>query len=76
MTGTEKKLLTEKEVAELYGLSAQFLQKARMRREGPPFVKVAGRIGQRGGRIRYRPQDVDAWVASRLVRTEALDDRR
>lgn len=32
--------------------------------KGPAFVKVRGEIGQRGGKIEYRPDDLDAWLAA------------
>jgi excisionase family DNA binding protein len=42
-------------VAEWLALTRNTLEKWRVRGEGPPFVKV-------GGRVRYRRSDVLAWV--------------
>lgn len=32
---------------------------------GPRFAKIG--YGSTGGRVRYRREDLDAWIASRLV---------
>jgi excisionase family DNA binding protein len=42
-------------VAELLVLTRNTLEKWRVRGEGPPFVKL-------GGRVRYRRSDVLAWI--------------
>ncbi len=51
-------LIDEKACAGLVGCVVSTLQKWRVRGDGPPFVKV-GRL------VRYRPEDVEAWVAMR-----------
>jgi predicted DNA-binding transcriptional regulator AlpA len=51
-------LLTVKEAAARTGLSVSTLNKIRMRFDGPRFI----RIGRR--RVAYRPEDLDAWLAS------------
>ena len=53
-------LLTETEAAKLIGFSIRTVQKWRMQGRGPKFVKVSSRA------IRYRREDVDAWIESRL----------
>ena len=59
-------LLTEKEVAQRTGFSIRTLQSWRMRGGGPHFVRISARC------IRYRPQDVEAWIEQRL-RTSTSD---
>jgi excisionase family DNA binding protein len=49
------KLLTPTEVAELLDVPANTLPMWRYRGGGPRFVKV-------GRHVRYRPEDVDAWL--------------
>lgn len=51
------RLLTEKEVEEIYGLNARTLQAHRQRGGGIPFVKI-------GAMVRYRPADIEAFVAA------------
>jgi predicted DNA-binding transcriptional regulator AlpA len=58
-------LLNEREAALLLGLSPRTLERYRVTGFGPSFVKA-------GRRCLYRPQDVDAWIASR-VRTSTSD---
>lgn len=53
-------LLTETEASKLIEFSVRTLQKWRMQGRGPKFVKVSARA------IRYRREDVDAWIESRL----------
>lgn len=49
------KLLTEKDVSAILQVPCPTLQLWRHRGSGPPFVKL-GRL------VRYRLEDVDAWV--------------
>ena len=60
-------LLTEKEAAKLLGFSVRTLQGWRYRGGGPRFVRVSR------GCVRYRRQDLDEWVESRL-RWSTSDD--
>jgi len=57
-------LLKQKQVAALTGLSERKLEADRLRGIGIPFVRFSKRC------IRYRRGDVDAHVASLVVRTE------
>jgi predicted DNA-binding transcriptional regulator AlpA len=52
------RLLTPKEAANFLRLSSSWLAKARMRGDGPPFVKP-------GRSIRYRESDLLRWIRSR-----------
>ncbi len=49
------------EAAKRLGLAKSTLDKARLTGTGPPYVRVLG------GRIRYRPADLEAWLEARLV---------
>jgi predicted DNA-binding transcriptional regulator AlpA len=48
-------LLTPKEAAALLRISKSWLAKARMRQDGPPFIKVSRSV-------RYEHSDVVAWL--------------
>jgi len=49
------------EAAKRLGLSKSTLNKARLTGKGPPYLKLIG------GRVRYRPADLDAWLEARVV---------
>ncbi|PHP64820.1 transcriptional regulator [Zhengella mangrovi] len=53
-------LLTETDVARQLGVSVRTLQSWRVKGGGPVFSKL-------GRSVRYRPSDVDAWVAGNLT---------
>jgi predicted DNA-binding transcriptional regulator AlpA len=50
------KLLSEREVAERWGISEVTLQDWRCRQKGPPFIRLGGRM------IRYRELDIEIWL--------------
>lgn len=50
-------LLDEREVGELLGIASKTLGNWRSLGKGPPFIKL-------GALVRYRPDDVQAWVDS------------
>lgn len=54
---TQQRLLNEHEVADSCSISVLTLRKWRTQRRGPQFVKI-------GALVRYRPEDVDAWIAA------------
>lgn len=56
-------LLTEKEVAQRIGMSVHWLRRKRWSGGGIPFCKLGG--GE-GGAVRYRPEDVEAFIAERV----------
>jgi len=62
-------LLTEKEAAKVLGFSVRTLQGWRYRGGGPRFVRISK------GCIRYRQEDLNHWVESRL-RWSTSDDGR
>jgi predicted DNA-binding transcriptional regulator AlpA len=51
-------LLTERDVARVTGMSVASVRRWRLRREGPRYLKL-------GAAVRYRPEDVAAWLDSR-----------
>ena len=52
--------MNEREAAPLAGMSVSRLQKLRVYGGGPPFLKI-------GRAVRYRREDVEEWVAGRVV---------
>jgi excisionase family DNA binding protein len=58
-TKREPRLLTQDELARYLGVKPGTLSAWRYRGQGPPAVKV-------GHLVRYRPQDVNAWLNERL----------
>jgi predicted DNA-binding transcriptional regulator AlpA len=60
-------LLTTQQAAAALGLSASSLHKMRCSGSGPTFGKL-------GRAVRYRPDDLTAWVTERLI-TSTSDDR-
>jgi predicted DNA-binding transcriptional regulator AlpA len=59
------KLLTEKQVEEVYGLKVKTLRKWRWSGEGPSHIKL-------GRSVRYRVADIEAYIES-CVRTSTSD---
>ena len=69
-TITASELLSPTEVAAKIKMSPRTLQKWRCNGRGPQYVRL-------GHAVRYREQDVDAWVESKLSRNSAeAADRR
>lgn len=50
-------MLTTKDAAARIGKSVSWLNKSRMRGDGPVYLK-------NGGSVRYMPEDLDAWLAA------------
>ena len=57
-------LLSAEDVARITGLSVETLAQWRSQRRGIPFVKMSRNC------VRYRQQDLDAWLEARIVRVE------
>ena len=55
-----KPLLDEESAAPLVGMTVSTLQKKRVTGDGPPYVKM-------GRNVRYRPDDLESYVAERVV---------
>ncbi len=61
---TPQQLLSPAQASEYLGLSVSKLAKMRMMREGPKWASL-------GRSVRYRVEDLDAWVASQTITTES-----
>ena len=55
---TLEALLTEHDVARITGLSVASVRRWRLLRVGPKYIKI-------GAAVRYRSEDVAAWLESR-----------
>ena len=53
-----ERLLTERQVSEITGMSLATVRRWRLLRQGPPYMKL-------NWAVRYRPQDLASWLASR-----------
>lgn len=51
------------EASQYLGVGVSTLDKMRMEGRGPRYVKL-------GGRVFYRPEDLDAYIAASVVETE------
>ncbi len=59
-------LLTDQQMSSLFGVHSKFWAKARMRGDGPIFIKVGASV------VRYRRADVDDWI-ERRKRSSTVD---
>ncbi len=57
-------LITDEQFEATYGVSRKTLANWRVKGEGPRFVKI-------GGAVRYRAEDVTAWIDSRVFGSTA-----
>lgn len=64
----ELKLLSEKELSPIIGISVRTLQQMRTSREGPPFVKI-GRL------VRYSMAEVMKYLARHTIDHEKISSR-
>jgi predicted DNA-binding transcriptional regulator AlpA len=55
---TLETLLNEHDVARITGLSVASVRRWRWLRQGPKYLKI-------GASVRYKPEDLAAWLASR-----------
>lgn len=53
-------MLNTEDAARQTGLAVSTLEKLRLTGNGPRFVKL-------GRAVRYRPEDIESWIASRIV---------
>jgi excisionase family DNA binding protein len=56
-SATAPTFMTEGEVAKRLNVSVASLRRWRLLKKGPAFVKI-------GALVRYRPEDLDSWLAS------------
>jgi predicted DNA-binding transcriptional regulator AlpA len=66
---TPSLVLTPKEAAKLLKVSASWLAKARMRGDGPPYIKVGGRS------VRYTEVALIQWMCLRLGEFQMRRDK-
>ncbi len=59
---TPRRYLTVVEAASHLGVSKSWLDKSRLRGDGPAFIRI-------GANVRYAVEDLDAFAASRRVRS-------
>lgn len=59
-------ILDTPEAATYIRLSKPTLERLRLTGEGPPYAKL-------GKAVRYRRADLDAWLASRLIRSTSAE---
>ena len=64
--GKVTKLLTEREVVDLYGLKLGTLRNHRSKKIGIPFVKLQGKV-------RYRLSEIEAYIEKNTVHTQSLN---
>lgn len=62
MDPTHKPLMDPRQLSDYLGVPRQTLANWRWRNEGPKFRKV-------GKHVRYRPEDVEAWLNAQTVAT-------
>lgn len=55
---TIESLLNEHDVARITGLSVASVRRWRLLRQGPKYLKI-------GAAVRYKPEDITAWLESR-----------
>jgi predicted DNA-binding transcriptional regulator AlpA len=55
---TVQELLNEHDVARITGLSVASVRRWRLLRQGPKYLKI-------GAAVRYRAEDISAWLESR-----------
>jgi predicted DNA-binding transcriptional regulator AlpA len=55
---TLEELLNEHDVARVTGLSVASVRRWRLLRQGPRYLKI-------GSAVRYRTEDISAWLATR-----------
>ena len=55
---TLEALLSEHDVARITGLSVASVRRSPLLRQGPKYIKI-------GAAVRYKPEDISAWLESR-----------
>lgn len=65
------RLLNERELAELLGISQWTIRGWRRMGHGPAFVRLGPKRQRRPRQVRYRRADVDAYLERQLVKPEA-----
>jgi predicted DNA-binding transcriptional regulator AlpA len=58
VNNTPEMLLNEHDVSRITGLSVASVRRWRLLRQGPKYIKI-------GAAVRYKPEDISAWLESR-----------
>jgi predicted DNA-binding transcriptional regulator AlpA len=61
-------VVDEAAASKIIGLSRSWMRHARLRHDGPAFIRI-------GRAIRYRVSDLDAWLDAHRVQTRELTPR-
>lgn len=64
---TPQRLINEHDVAASCSISVLTLRKWRVQKRGPQYIKI-------GALVRYRPEDVDAWIAEQQSPSVAVSE--
>lgn len=64
-----QELLTERDVARFTGMSVASVRRWRLLRQGPKYIKIFASV-------RYRPEDISAWLESRTFGGGHLTETR
>lgn len=64
---SEKALMDEKQLARTLNISVASARRWRLLSQGPKYLKI-------GASVRYRPEDVDAWLDSRQTGGERVEE--
>lgn len=64
MTPTPEPLWTSQQLADYLGISAAAVRMMRSRGQGPRFIRL-------GKNVKYRPEDVRAWLAENTAQPAA-----
>jgi predicted DNA-binding transcriptional regulator AlpA len=62
-------LITDEQLEAMYGIKRKTLANWRVKGLGPSFVKI-------GAAVRYRPEDVQAWIDSRVFSSTSMYRQR
>jgi len=62
-------LITTKQLPAITGLSKSYFEKGRIYGYGPQFIRI--KSGKRAGKILYRIEDIESWLAGQQCNPEA-----
>jgi hypothetical protein len=63
---TDKELLSQRQVAQLFGISERTLEGLRQRQLGPPYVKL----------VRYDPIAIERFLQANTIEPRGAEDAR